>query len=97
MHTFGIHSGLVSLYNSSNAGEVIKMLFSIVVADNIIKAHCSRIKLPMCITGGGGGGVEGDGTRSDIRAPKNQISDIRPPKKTNIRYHAFAKNQIYGF
>ena len=27
MNTFGIHSGLVSLYNSSNAGEVIKMLF----------------------------------------------------------------------
>ena len=54
MNTFGIHSGLVSLYNISNTGEVIKMFFFIVVVNNIIKAHCSRIKRSMCITGGGG-------------------------------------------
>ena len=46
----------------------------------------------------GGGG----GTRSDIRPlkikyqtpQKNKISDITPPKKSNIRYLTPQKNQI---
>ena len=28
---------------------------------------------------------------------KNQISDIRPPKKSNIRYHAFAKIRYLAY
>ena len=35
------------------------------------------------VGGGGGGGVERD-----------QISDIRPPKKSNFRYQTPPKNQI---
>ena len=45
---------------------------------------------------GGGGGVERD---QILDPPKNQISDVRPPppkKKSNIRYHMFAENQISG-
>ena len=37
---------------------------------------------------GGGGGVECDQILDPL---KNKISDIRPPKKSNIRYLAFTK------
>ena len=39
---------------------------------------------------GGGGGVEHDQI-SYIKPLKNQVSDIRPQKKSNIRYNSFAK------
>ena len=54
-------------------------------------------QLPPTLGGGGGGG--GGGMRSDIRYPlKNQISDIRPPKKSNtVTPFKFAAIKVRGF
>ena len=41
--------------------------------------------------GGGGWGVERDHIYQILDPLKNQISDIRSPKKSNIIYHGFAK------
>ena len=88
------------IWNTQWLGKLSKCCFSIVVAENIIKAHCSRIKLSMCFTGGGWGGGEGvvRDQISDIRPlkikyqisdpPKNQISDIMRSQKNQIGYLA---------
>ena len=51
-------------------------------------------QLPPTLGGGGGGW---NAIRYQILDPlKNQISDIRPPKKSNIRLSRVHKNQISG-